>query len=63
MPKYSELERRIRRETRWRFNQHLSDHDEWIDPVTKDTVTIPRHKSQEVPKGTLNQILKKVGLK
>lgn len=61
--KYSELERKIRRETRWRFNQHLSDHDEWIDPVTKDTITIPRHKSQEVHPKTLNTILKKVGLK
>lgn len=60
---YAELERLIRRETNFRFSKHLANHDEWINPLTKEKVTVPRHKSQEIHPKTLSSILKKVGLK
>ena len=58
-----ELERLMKRDTDYRFYKHGSKHDEWINPKTGDTETIGRHKSQEVPKGVLEKILRRVGLK
>ena len=34
-----------------------------FSPITKAMFRVPRHASQEVAKGTLNQILKQAGIK
>ncbi|MBQ3659639.1 MAG: type II toxin-antitoxin system HicA family toxin [Bacteroidales bacterium] len=38
------------------------EHDVWYSPITNARVRIPRHQSQEVPKGTLRCILKQAGI-
>lgn len=43
--------------------EHGKEHDEWYSPVTQKHFRIPRHKSKEIPSGTLNNILKTAGLK
>ena len=44
------------------FLSHGGRHDHWVSPITKLTFTVPRHDSQEVPKGTLKNIMKKAGI-
>ena len=39
------------------------EHDVWYSPISEAIVRIPRHQSQEVPKGTLNSILNQTGIK
>ena len=39
-----------------------SRHDMWFSPLTQKQFAVPRHKA-EIPIGTLNNILKDVGLK
>lgn len=46
-----------------KFVKNGSNHDLWYSPITGKDIWIPRHKSQEVPKGTANAILKDEGLK
>ena len=38
------------------------EHDVWYSPVTEAKIRLPRHKSQEIPKGTLKSILKQAGI-
>lgn len=42
---------------------HATRHDEWYSPKTGRTFIVPRHKTQEVPKGTAHRILTDAGLK
>jgi predicted RNA binding protein YcfA (HicA-like mRNA interferase family) len=44
------------------IQRHGSKHDIWLNPETGSEVSIPRHQSKELPTGTANQILKKLGL-
>lgn len=44
------------------LQHHGSNHDIWYSPITKKTTTVPRHGSQEIRKGTLNSILKRLGI-
>ena len=44
------------------FLSHGGRHDHWFSPITKLTFTVHRHDSQEVPKGTLKNIMKKAGI-
>ena len=44
------------------FLSHGGRHDHWFSPITKLTFTVTRHDSQEVPKGTLKNIMKKAGI-
>lgn len=44
------------------FLSHGGRHGHWFSPITKLTFTVPRHDSQEVPKGTLKNIMKKAGI-
>lgn len=39
-----------------------SRHDVWISSITGKQFTVPRHKA-EIPKGTLENILKDAGIK
>ena len=42
---------------------HGSRHDVYINPKTGATAQIPRHQSQDIKKGTMERILKDLGLK
>lgn len=39
-----------------------SNHTIWISPQTGNQFTVPRHKTEDVPKGTLKSILRDAGL-
>ena len=58
---YTELRRRLRRVGMRPIGQGKR-HERWMNPVTNATVMIPRHGSQEVPEGTLNHILRELGV-
>ena len=60
---WSELERKLKRETKCRYIGEKKGHHEWINSETGKTFTMGRHKSEQVPKGTLHSILKAAGLK
>lgn len=44
------------------FLRHGGRHDHWYSPITGLIFQIPRHDSQEIPKGTQKNILKKAGI-
>lgn len=43
------------------FVRHGSRHDEYYNPKTKKTIQIERHWSQEVRKGLVSRLRKKIG--
>ena len=59
--RYSELVRRLRRLGFQQLRQG-SRHEIWGRPNTALRTTIPRHHTQEIPAGTLSQILKDLDL-
>ena len=59
--KYSELERELRKNGCYILKEG-SNHSIWYSPITDQKFTVPRHKTQDVPKGTLRSILKAAGL-
>ena len=46
-----------------RFKAHGSRHDVYWNPKTGACAQIPRHQSQDIKKGTMEKILKDLGLK
>lgn len=42
--------------------KHGGRHDHWFSPVTGKTFLVPRHDSQEIPKGTEMNIRKRAGV-
>ncbi len=58
--KYSELEKKIT-QNGW-TKESRAKHD-WFSKPGFKSFPFPRHPGQEVPKGTLNAILKQAGLK
>jgi predicted RNA binding protein YcfA (HicA-like mRNA interferase family) len=60
--KYSELIKLLKKNN-CKFFKSGTRHDIWISNNTGKTFTVPRHKGQEVPDGTLNNIMKDAGLK
>ena len=42
--------------------KHGKRHDIWVSPKTEQRIIIPRHGSQEVPKGTEHDIKRKAGI-
>lgn len=42
--------------------RHGANHDIWFSPITGKSITVPRHGSHEVPKGTEGSIKKKAGI-
>jgi predicted RNA binding protein YcfA (HicA-like mRNA interferase family) len=60
--KTSELTKKIKK-LGCRFLEHGSRHDIWINPKTGGKAQVPRHKSAEIPIGTVEDILKNLGLK
>jgi len=61
--KYSELEKLIKKMTNCRFHHQGRRHPIWQNPDTGEFFEMSRHKSEEVAKGTLNDILVKSGAK
>ena len=45
------------------FKEHDKRHDVYENPATGAEAEIPRHHSKEAPKGTLESIKKKLGVK
>ena len=60
--KISELAKLLRK-NKCTLVEHGARHDKWYSPITGRNFRVPRHKNQEVPKGTLDSILKDAGLK
>lgn len=59
--KYSELVKQLT-EIKCRIVRSGREHDIWYSPVTDKKFTVPRHKTKDVPMGTLNSIRKSAGL-
>lgn len=60
--KYSELHKRLR-EAGCYIIREGSNHPIWYSPITDKQFPTSRHESEEVKPGTLNNILKRAGLK
>lgn len=63
MVKYSELEKKIKKAGCYDTGEQQAGHPLWYSPKTGKTFQMSNHRSEEVATGTLNQILKKAGLK
>lgn len=61
--KYSELERKIRKETNCKVFREGGKHTIWINPDTGKQFPISRDKTKDVPPGTLKSIMRDAGLK
>jgi predicted RNA binding protein YcfA (HicA-like mRNA interferase family) len=61
--KYSELEKIIKRNTNSHFHHNGRRHPIWYNPDTGEFFEMSNHRSEEVAKGTLNDILIKSGFK
>lgn len=59
--KYSELEKQLRKAGCTVFRQG-ANHTIWYSPITGNTFPVGRHSTEDVPKGTLNNIKKAAGL-
>jgi predicted RNA binding protein YcfA (HicA-like mRNA interferase family) len=60
--RYSELVRRLRKLGCELYRQGAGSHEVWWNPRTKQRTVIARHPSREIPKGTLNGILRDLGI-
>lgn len=60
--KYSELVRKLK-DAGCSVRRPGRNHDIWYSPVTEKQFTIPRHKTKDVPEGTLQSIKRDAGLK
>lgn len=60
--RYSELEKDLRK-AKCRMIHEGANHEIWYSPITGKQFTVSRHKTQEVPTGTLKSIKKAAGLK
>ena len=59
--KYSELERELKK-IKCYIQRPGRNHDIWYSPVTGKTFPVSRHKTEEVPTGTLRAIRRDAGL-
>ena len=59
--KTSEFKRLLRKRGCY-FVSHGKRHDRWFSPVTGNTFSVPRHDSQEIPKGTVDNIKEQAGI-
>lgn len=60
--KYSELEKMLKKAGCTVYREG-SNHTLWYSPVTGQTFPVGRHRTEDVPKGTLKSILTAAGLK
>ena len=61
--KYNELASKMRKIKCYDTGEQANGHPIWFSPVTGKTFRMSNHGSQEVPRGTLQQIKRDVGLK
>ena len=61
--KYSELERLLKRNNCYDTGEQANGHPLWYSPISRKVFRLSNHGNQEVPRGTLQQILKDAGLK
>lgn len=59
--KTSELVKLLKR-NHCHFLDHGKEHDIWYSGLTGKKIRIPRNQSQEIPKGTLKNIMKSAGI-
>ena len=59
--KFSELRRKLERDG-W-YIERTAKHHIYVHRVKPGKIPVGKHSSEEVPKGTLNSILKAAGLK
>jgi predicted RNA binding protein YcfA (HicA-like mRNA interferase family) len=59
--KFREIEKIILSDG-WILKEVKGSHNQYVHPTKSGRVTIPKH-SGDIPKGTLNSILKQAGLK
>ena len=59
--KYSELIKELKK-IGCEIRRHGSSHDLWYSPVTGKTFPVGRHKTEDVPIGTLKSIKRDAGL-
>ena len=60
--KYSELEKELRKIKCTVYRQG-ANHTIWYSPVTGKMFPVARHKTEDVPAGTLKSIMRDAGLK
>ncbi len=60
--KYSELEK-ILKKAGCTVYREGSNHTMWYSPITGQTFPVGRHRTEDVPKGTLKSIMTAAGLK
>lgn len=60
--KYSELERMLKK-AGCSIQREGSNHTLWYSPLTGNTFPVARHRTEDVPRGTLKSILTAAGLK
>ncbi|KFC19375.1 type II toxin-antitoxin system HicA family toxin [Chryseobacterium sp. FH1] len=60
--KISELLKVLKKDS-WYLHKNGSRHDLYRHPTKPGQIAVPRHSSQEIAKGTEQQILKDAGLK
>ncbi len=58
---YSELKKLLKKEG-CIFLEEGANHEKWFSPKTGKKFMVPRHKTEDVPKGTLKSIRKSAGL-
>lgn len=61
--KVSELIKLLKKSGKCYLVEHGKEHDKWHSDLTGKNFMVPRHKSKELPEGTMNAILKDAGLK
>jgi predicted RNA binding protein YcfA (HicA-like mRNA interferase family) len=59
--KVSEFIRQLKKKGA-KFHSHGSRHDWYENPENGKKSQVPRHKSKELPKGTMKDILEELGL-
>ena len=59
--KTTEMKRRLREAGCYIISED-GKHEKWYSPITGETFPVPRHKTQEIPPGTLKSIRKAAGL-
>lgn len=59
--RYSEL-KRILIENGCTLYREGRSHEKWISPITNQKFVVPRHNTQEVPIGTLKNIMRSAGI-
>lgn len=60
--KVSELIKLLKRSGCCSFVEHGKEHDKWHSSLTGKDFRIPRHRSKELPSGTLKAILRDAGI-